>query len=86
MITLFNGGKEGVHVYQCNGAGPDFVAMGRGSGMIHVSECVFDCGAYGYCNYIQYWRGRSLFRFVFYINHLNVSLMFFFRGGSINAR
>ena len=34
MIALFDRGKEGIHVYQCNGAGPDYGTVNEGFGMI----------------------------------------------------
>lgn len=61
-VTLLDRGEEGIHVHQCNSAGPDCGPISGGFGMIY--RMIF-CGeehglviiVYLYCNYIQYlWR------------------------------
>ena len=56
MIVLLDRGEEGIHVHKCNGAGPGFVALGSGFGMIHmkIDASSADCATSSYCDYIQY--------------------------------
>ena len=58
-IALLDRGKEGIHVHQCNGAGPDYGSINVGFGMICMMvSCEEGHGlaiiVYSYCNYIQY--------------------------------